>query len=276
MNWIEYCSVAGLLVYAVAAVAAVAGLLGRSTRGKRLAFGLTLAAFVLHTLLLVGIFTVTGGVETSRSIYLVPFAWCLTAIGLLMWRRLRLDVVLLFVPPLAFILLFVSLVLHTTNAVLPRTLSGPIFLLHLTGVFLGIGLMAVAAGAAIIFLWQERSIKAKIPLAGFRKELPALAALDRINAVATAIGFPCYTLGVLCGFVWGRIVWGDLLSGDPKELISLAIWAVYALLFHQRQALGWRGRKPAIMALCIFAASLCSLLIVNTLLPTHHSFDPQI
>lgn len=276
MNWIEYCSVASLLAYALAAVAAVAGLLGRSFRIKRLAFDLTLAAFALHTILLAGIFAGMGDGETSRSIYLVPFAWCLTTVGLLMWRRLRLDVALLFVPPLAFILLFVSLVLHTTNAVLPRTLSGPIFLLHLAGVFLGIGLMAVAAGAAVVFLWQERSIKAKTPLAGFRRDLPALGALDKINALATVIGFPCYSLGVLCGFVWGRIVWNTLLSGDPKELISIAIWAVYAILFHQRQALGWRGRKPAIMALCIFAASLFSLFIVNTLFPTHHSFDPQI
>lgn len=274
MNWIEYCSLAGLLVYVVASVAVVAGLLGRSARVKRLAFGLTLAGFVLHTALLIG--TVAAHAENSRIDYLVPFAWCLVAVGLLVWWKLRLDIVLLFVAPLAFVMLFVSQVLRTTNAMLPETLSGPIFLLHLTGVFIGVGLMAVAAGAAVIFLWQERSIKSKIPLSGFRKDFPALGALDRINALATVVGFPCYTLGVLCGFVWGRIVWKTLLSGDPKELVSLAIWAIYALLFHQRQALGWRGRKPAVMALCIFAASLFSLFVVNTLFPTHHSFAPQI
>lgn len=273
MNWIEYCALAALLIYAVAAIAAVAGLLGRSRHVNRLAFRLTLAAFLVHTLLLAGILAL--GAETSRSAYLVPFAWCMTAVGLLMWWRLRLDVVLLFIPPLAFVLLFVSLIVHTTNAMLPQTLSGPLFLLHLAGVFIGIGLMAVAAGAAVVFLWQERSIKAKTKLAGLPKDMPALSALDRINSLATLAGFPCYSLGVLCGFAWGRIVWGTLLSGDPKELASIAIWAVYALLFHQRQALGWRGRKPALMALVIFLASLFSLLIVNTFLPTHHSFDPN-
>lgn len=34
----------------------------------------------------------------------------------------------------------------------------------------------------------------------FRKDLPALGALDRVNAMATLIGFPCYSLGILCGF----------------------------------------------------------------------------
>lgn len=274
MNWIEYCSLADLLVYAVASVAVVVGLLGRSPCVKRLAYGLTLAGFLLHTILLIG--TVATHAENSRIDYLVPFAWCLVALGLLVWRRLRLDIALLFVAPLAFGLLFVSLILHTTNTMLPETLRGPIFLLHLAGVFVGVGLMAVAAGAAVIFLWQEHSIKAKTPLSNFRKDLPALAALDRINSLATVVGFPCYTLGVLCGFVWGRIVWNTLLSGDPKELISLVIWAIYALLFHQRQALGWRGRKPAVMALCIFVASLFSLFVVNTFFPTHHSFAPQI
>ena len=270
MNWIEYCSLTALLGYVIASVAAVAGLLGRSTRVSGAAFSLTAVAFVVHTLLFIG--AVAAQAESSRLAYLIPFAWCIVAAGLLVRWKLRLDIALLFVAPLAFVLLFTAEVLHTSNTILPETLRGPIFFLHLGGVFVGVGLMAVAAGAAVIFLWQERAIKSKSPLSGFRRELPALGALDRINALAAAIGFPCYTLGVLCGFAWGRIVWKTLASGDPKELMSLAIWGVYALLFHQRQALGWRGRKPAIMALCIFIASLFSLFVVNLFLPTHHSF----
>ncbi|MCH5276346.1 MAG: cytochrome c biogenesis protein CcsA [Desulfovibrionaceae bacterium] len=274
MNWIESCSLIALLGYVTASVAAVAGLLGRSARVRAVAFGLTGVSFAMHSLLLLG--ALTAQAESSRLAYLIPFAWCIVAAGLLLRWKLRLDIILVFVAPLAFVLLFIAQVLHSANTALPETLRGPIFFLHLGGVFIGVGLMAVAAGAAAIFLWQERAIKSKSPLSGFRRELPALGALDRINALATAIGFPCYTMGVLCGFVWGRIVWKTLISGDPKELMSLAIWAVYALLFHQRQALGWRGRKPAIMALCIFLASLFSLFAVNLFLPTHHSFATYI
>lgn len=274
MNWIEYSSLTALLGYVIASVAVLAGFLGRSGRVRAVAFGLTAVGFAVHSLLFLGV--VATQAESSRLAYLIPFAWCIVAAGLLMRWKLHLDIALLFVAPLAFVLLFIAQVLHTPNTALPETLRGPIFFLHLGGVFAGVGLMAVAAGAAAIFLWQERAIKSKSPLSEFRRELPALGALDRINALATAIGFPCYTLGVLCGFVWGRIVWKTLASGDPKELMSLAIWAVYALLFHQRQALGWRGRKPAIMALCIFIASLFSLFVVNLFLPTHHSFAPYL
>ena len=130
----------------------------------------------------------------------------------------------------------------------------------------------VAAGAGALFLWQESAIKHKTPLDGFRKDLPALGALDKVNAMATLVGFPCYTLGVLSGLLWARISWGSFMSGDFKEWISLVILALYALLFHQRQALGWRGRKPAILALVIFAASLFSMFVVNTVLSTQHGF----
>ena len=93
-----------------------------------------------------------------------------------------------------------------------------------------------------------------------------------VNAMATLVGFPCYAVGVLCGFLWARIHWVSFGAGDIKVWISLAILAIYALLFHQRQALGWRGRKPAILALVIFAASLFSMFVVNTAFPTQHGF----
>jgi ABC-type transport system involved in cytochrome c biogenesis permease subunit len=276
MNWTDWLSLLTLLLYVLASVAAIAGLLARHNIIKRLAFGLTLAGFGLHSLLLLIRLASPEWHIGSRSAFLLPLAWCLVAVGLVIWWKLRHNIVLLFSPPLAFLLLFVSLVLHGQSTALPQTLSGPIFSLHLVSVFIGIGAMAVAAGAALVFLYQEKFIKSKIALSGFRKDLPALAVLDKMNSLATWIGFPFYTLGMLCGFTWARMLWGKILSGDPKELLSLLIWLIYAALFNQRQALGWRGRKPAIMALLIFSASLFSMFAVNMLLPTHHSFTPHL
>lgn len=276
MNWIDLTAVLSLFVYAVASVAALAGLLARDPRVKKLAFGLTLTGFLLHTSLLFAGQISPDWRLSTRSAYLPPVAWCLVAVGLGMWWKLRIDALLLFSPPLAFLLLFIALVVNSPSTALPHTLTGPLFFAHLFGVSAGIGLMAVAAGAAVVFLLQEHSIKRKKTGTGLRRDLPAQSTLDRINALATAIGFPAYSLGVLCGFVWARMVWNHLLSGDPKEWISLIIWTAYAVLFHQRLALGWRGRKPAIMALGIFGASLFSLLVVNTMLPTHHSFEARL
>lgn len=272
MNMIDVVSLLSLFLYAIASIAALAGLLARNRKANRMALVLTVLAFGLHTVLLVaGVFLPEWNLA-PRSAYLPPVAWGLVAVSLAMWWRLRFDSLLLFAPPLAFLLLFIALIIHNPTSSLPATVTGPLFFLHLAGVSVGIGLMAVASGAAVVFLWQEKTLKAK-RRGAFRDDVPALSALDRINALATACGFPAYSLGMLCGFVWARMAWGELLSGDLKELISLGIWIAYGLLFHQRQALGWQGRKPALLALAIFGASLFSLFVVNMLLPTHHSFD---
>ncbi|MDE7064324.1 MAG: cytochrome c biogenesis protein CcsA, partial [Desulfovibrionaceae bacterium] len=138
--------------------------------------------------------------------------------------------------------------------------------------FLSLGLMALAFGAGVLFLYLERKIKAKTPLSGFRKDFPALTILDRINAATTVAGFPLYTAGMVAGLVWAGSAWGATVTGDPKEIVSLAIWALYALLFHMRLAQGRRGRKPALLAILLFALCAFSFLVVNSYMDTHHSF----
>lgn len=259
-----------LHLYALGTVAAVAGLLARNLRIQQLALGLTVLGFVLHTALL-GV-SFWGNRPITRNEYIIGLAWCLVALGLGLGWRLRQRMLFLGLPPMALFFILVSLILGQGSQPVPESVSGPLFTIHLGAIFLGIGAMALAAGVAVIFLWQEYAIKAKSQLSGFRKDLPALASLDKVNAVATMVGFPLYTLGLLFGFVWAGLVWGNAFSGDPKEIISIFIWLIYAALFHFRLARGWHGRKPALLSLVIFLATLFSLLVINTLVPTHHNF----
>ncbi len=271
MNWIELSSWICLALYALATVASFSGLLGRSSRLKALACALCATGFAAHSLWLAlclysGIF-----VSVSRGFYLLPLAWALAFAGFLLSRRQKQDIVLHFVSPWAFFLC--ACALSFSGAPPSETMTGPLLWLHLGGTFIGIGVMAVAAGAAGLFLWQEAAIKRKTPLSGFRRDLPALGALDAVNASAARIGFPCYSFGLLCGFLWSRVAWQNLMPGDlVKSGFSVFILLVYALLFHQRQALGWQGRKPAILALVLFATSLVSLFVVNTFFPSQHAF----
>ncbi len=274
MNLYDFFSLLSLLGYILVTVTAVAALLGSNSRFRRLAFLLALCSFGLHSLLIV-LCVVSDPVSLSRGFYLMPLAWVLVGTALLLRWKLRIATLLMFAAPPAFLLLFASLIFHGAGRPLPEALTGPIFFIHILGVFTGIGLMAASAGAGTLFLWQEKNIRNKTPLAGFRKDLPALMSLDRINALATLIGFPAYSLGMVCGFIWARMNWGRSLSGDPKEIFSLLIWLLYAYLFNKRQAHGWRGRKPALLAMGLFLASLLSLFFVNTLLSTHHSFDAR-
>lgn len=270
MDWTDISPYLSIALYALATVAALAGVLGRSLKVKKISCLLCAAGFAAHTIWLITALALGSFSAVSRGFYLLPLSWFFVLAGLFMARRQHMDIALHFAAPWAFFLCACAMSFASTPGAM--TLAGPLFVMHLTAIFIGIGVMAVAAGAGAIFLWQERTIKKKLPLGGFRKDLPALDALDKVNAMATLIGFPCYSMGVLCGFLWARISWGSFVSGDLKEWISLIILAIYALLFHQRQALGWRGKKPALLAIIIFAASLFSMFVVNTIFPTQHSF----
>ena len=236
MEWTDILSYLSLAFYGLATVASLIGLLGRSPRAKKLAVMFCSTGFAAHTAWLIASLVDGSFSAVSRGFYLMPLSWVLAGAGLFMARRQRQDIALHFVSPWAFFLGSCAVGFAETPGA--PLIAGPLFVMHLIAVFIGVGVMAVAAGAGSIFLLQEKSIKSKAPLEGFRRDLPSLATLDRVNAMATLVGFPCYAVGVLCGFLWARIHWVSFGAGDIKVWISLAILAIYALLFHQRQALG--------------------------------------
>lgn len=261
-----------LFVCAMATVIFVVGLLGQMNKIKKLDLALLAIAFVLLSVLLIINFMGYAPFINSRSWYLIPLTWLLLLIGFIVYFWLKLDIIALTVAPFSFLLLFAGFAFQNSTATLDSALSGPIFWVHLALIFTGIGCMALASGAGFIFLWQEKRLKKKQKLTPLSKDLPSLWALDRVNAIATLIGFPVYLLGMISGFSWAYASWGTMFSGDPKEIISLGILGLYGYLFHRRHAHNATGRKPAILTIIIFMLSLTSIVIVNTLLPTHHSF----
>lgn len=269
----ELLPILAIHLYALGTASVVAGILSRREWLKRLALALTLLAFVTQTVL-IGEALWTGGPDAlTRSMYVLILAWCFTFAGLMIWVwwGRRYEVLLLIVSPLALLMFLAALLLRHADMPMPPILSGMMFSIHIAATFASLGLITLAFGAGVLFLVQERTIKAKAKMVGFQKDIPALSALDKINAFATSVGFPLFTIGILFGCISARLTWGTLLSGDPKELVSLVGWALYAWLFHQRLTRGWQGRKPAILAIWIFGICVFSFVAVNLFMTSHHS-----
>lgn len=207
-----------------------------------------------------------------RSWYLIPLAWSLLLIAFIIYYKLRYTTIFVFVAPLCFILLLSALIFLHQEKPMDNLVVGPVLVVHLSLVFAGIGIMGVAAGAGCLFLWQENLLKNKTKLMNLPKNIPSLGALDKVNHIATRFGFPLYAIGLIFGFIWAYMAWGRLFSFDPKEIISLLILALYGFLFYEREVRGTNGRKTAKLALIVFAVAMFSIFVVNTFLPTHHSF----
>lgn len=270
MDWTDISACLCLLLYALATVLSLTCVLGSMRRAGKAAIAFGMAGFCAHTVWLAC--ALAGGMigGASRGIYLMPFAWVLALAGFFLYHRKNLDIIIHLILPWVFFLCACARGFSETQG--GAGMEGPLFIIHLASVFVGVGVMAVASGAGVVFLWQQRALKKKMRLTDISKaDLPSLNTLDRVNAMATLIGFPSYLLGILSGFLWAHASWG-VSGADVKEWVSLGILILYGFLFHQRFALGWSGRKPAILAIAVFAASLFSMFVVNTLFSANHGF----
>ncbi|AGC49733.1 cytochrome c biogenesis protein [Lawsonia intracellularis] len=271
MSWSELLPIIIVHFYALGTITIVSGVLSQTKWLTRIAFWLIFLGVITHTALLILLWETPFSTFT-QPVYMFILSWLIIFIALIIWIYCKYETLLLPMVPLALLIFLFALLLRHTKMPLPPALPGITFAVHITAMFLSIGLTSLGFGASILFLLQEKSIKKKIPLIGFQKDIPALTILDKINALSVMIGFPLFSIGILFGIVSARLTWGNLFVFDPKEVISLIAWCLYAWLFYQRFTHGWQGRKPAILAIWIFCICVFSLVVVNFFTETYHNF----
>lgn len=268
MDFENLLSIGVILLYSLGTFGILVGALASRPWIKNGAHAFTFSGFLLHTALGVNVLVANSFAELPAGYYMQLFAWCLIFLYLAAWRWLRSPFLGLTSAPLALLLYALSMRLAGTQDLLPQHLSGLFFGLHIWALYLSLGLLALAFGAGLLFVYLERRLKRKERLAPFTKNMPSLAACDKVNLIAVIAGFPFYTLGVMAGFIWVPMAAAEVVA-NPKVVLSLFIWVLYALLFYQRTALGFRGRKTAVMAIAIFIVSVLSIGIDHSL--SHHS-----
>lgn len=261
-----------IAIYFLASCLGLAGMIARNTTMKKYGRWLSLLAFFCQTLALILGFHKSVSGSLSIGAYLQLLAWFFLLCGIGAWWRLREDSLILLASPFGLIFFLMSVQFLDQDVPLPGYLSSVFYTCHIGALFLSLGLLFIAFIAGLLFIIIEKRLKRKKIIKGFWKDMPSLLLLDNINSACVITAFPLYTLGIAAGLVWSRPVYGSFLSGDPKELASLFIWILLAVIFHNRLAKGWKGRKPAIFIICAFILSLLSIFAVNFLFISHHSF----
>jgi ABC-type uncharacterized transport system permease subunit len=128
----------------------------------------------------------------------------------------------------------------------------------------GLSLLAVAGLAGALFIAVDRALKSK-RRGAWRKRLPSLEALDRVNSLTLAIGFPLLSCGVIAGMLWTHGQTGLLFAGGAHAIWSSVAWAIYLALVVARFRLGLRGREAAACAAFGFAFLLFVVVGVGAL-----------
>lgn len=258
--------------YGGATIAGLTGMAARNEKWINTGLLLCVGAFVFQTIsLLAGYHKIYGSGPTLGAYLQMP-GWFALLCGLIAWRFFHNRLFLLFAAPFAFILFLISMPSLDSQINFPAYLSASFYILHIGTLFFAIGMLAIAFASSILFLALQARIKQKKQLTGFWKGMPALAILDNINGICALAVFPLYTIGVIAGYFWANPFFGASLRTDPKILMTIFIWMLLAILFHNRLAKNWKGRKPAIFIITIFSLSLFSIFIINFFIPTGHNF----
>lgn len=268
-----------LVVYAVSALLHLGSLTSKPGRIGRAAtwtgiigLGLLTIAIVVH------------GIEQHRLPFatmlesLTFVAWVLTAIQLVMQRPRRTPgseatALGAFAGLVAFILLGVYVFLspqEVSNAFLRQMLGNRWAAIHIISSLAAYASFALAFGAALGYMLQEKLLKAK-RITMLQRHLPSLDTLDSLAYKMVAFGFPMLTLGVITGALWAQTAWGKYWEWDPKETSSLITWLVYAAYLHVRMVQGWRGKWSNRLLAIGFLCVLITYIGVTFFLPGRHS-----
>ncbi|MFA4916298.1 MAG: cytochrome c biogenesis protein CcsA [Syntrophales bacterium] len=261
-----------LIIYLLSSAGYISSLLVRRVLVARVSTWFLAAAFTIHTISILFRIVERGpSPAISFPENLSFFAWVMTATYLALQLKTKTRVLGTLVSPVVFLLMICASIRLGGNIVLPPVLQGWLVPLHVGLSLTGEALFALASCAGVMYLIQDNLIKSK-QVKGFSRLLPPLMDLDKINHLCLLWGFPLLTTGILVGSIWARTAWGSLWQWDPKQVWTLLAWLFYAVLLHQRVALGWKGHKPALLSIVAFIFLLFSFVIVGLFFTTAHSF----
>jgi ABC-type transport system involved in cytochrome c biogenesis permease subunit len=236
------------VLYLVAGLVAWVGMALREPRLERASVGLLLVGAVTH----VAAFSVLHKLDPPPPLTDLPAAVSFMAcvgtlffLGLMHWLRLAGLAVL--VAPVSFVSVFFAATRLPVTGPASFGGSGSWPHAHVLLGSAGVGMLGLSGLAGMIFLAEHRRLKAKRPVAR-RFPLPSLEALDRVNRLSLAVGFPLLTLSLVTGMIWVNSVSGTFWSGTYHETLLASAWILYTVLTAARFGASQGSRQAAVSA----------------------------
>lgn len=254
-------------LYLAAGIGAAGGLALSHPRAVRVSVGLLAVGCLVHGLSFTSLHAHggEGAPALTNTASAVSFmAWMGTLGYLLIALRARVSGLLVLVAPMAFLGVFTASLALPGAAPATGAESGSVPHAHVLLASAGLALLGLAGLAGVLYLGEHYRLKHKQRLPE-GLALPSLESLDRVNALALAVGFPLLTLGVVTGALWVRNETGGLWSGSVHESWSLVAWAIYAVLVTLRFGAHLPARRCAVTAVAGFAFLAFAVLGVELL-----------
>ena len=258
-----------MLAYFAAMILYFAFIAVKKDGGARVAVGLQIAGFVLHTAALVCRGIGAGRLPlTNQYEFATSFAWGLCLVSLIFVLRFKFPVLGAFASPVTFLIIgYAAMQSREVRELMPSLRSNWLGF-HVSTAIIAYGAFGVSFVLGIIFLLRD-----KMKESGFLDQhIPSREKLDMLSYRSVSLGLLFLTFTIVTGAIWAERAWGSYWSWDPKETWSLVTWLVYATYLHLRIRRGWQGKSAAIFAVVGFVCVIFTYIGVNTWLPGIHSY----
>lgn len=245
-----------LIAYGEAAFAYAGELRGPGLAGRLATWGVRIGWLAQTALLVVQAIDSDGFPWGTWAGALNLFVWLIVGAYLIWGCRPRYRLLGLAVMPLAVALLIAAWAGGGTG-VAARNEPGGLLAVHVGLMLAGFAGLTLAAGMAVLYLWQERRLKRRDARL-LRLRVPPLDALDRLSARAALVSLVVLSSGVLVGLA--SFERGDF---DAAMAVTLGICAAVATTLVLRWEAGLRGRRFAVLLVLVLA-------LVAVVLPLTH------
>lgn len=240
-----------------------------SKRTASVALRLTLLLHLGYLVLLTWRWQQLPAATVSQAILIVSFAIALVYV-FVEWHG-RESSTGFWMISLVFLFSLLSSLLMSSDPPSNELFHNALFATHISLALLGYAAFAVAAGYGFLFLELYRDLNTG-KFSVFYGKLPPLEVLERMMLGALLVGFVALTGAVLGGIVWAHRLFADSWLQDPKILVTLATWALYAGALLLRRLRRWQGRQTAMASLAGLAVILFSMVAVNIFFSDFHTF----
>ena len=138
---------------------------------------------------------------------------------------------------------------------------------HRIAAYGGAVAFAIACAGGLMYLWASRRLKMS-KLAGPGPRMGSLERLEHLTLVSVGLGFGLLTIGAITGLARIAETPGDTRLGDqwylnPKVLLALCVWVVYAVVLHSPINPSFRGRRAAVLSVVGFALMIGTVIAVQ-------------
>lgn len=195
---------------------------------------------------------------------LIWLAVSLTAFVLYVQWRKPLGGLDWFVMPVVILLLLGAAVTGRTNP--HRYVHSLWSFAHLLTSYAGAAAFSVAGAAGAMYLLANRRLRRKVALTG--PELGSLERLEHLTLTAVTVGFALLTIGAITGFLKMRFEHRS--APLAKMILSLSVWAVYAMVLHSPVNPTLRGRRTAMLSIVGFVL-MAGTVVAVLLMPGRSS-----